>query len=88
MPFHKDCCCAGRNPAGEYDINQGDYTCAGPLLAYFFRDAFLANALPHVGYGISGHAFQSPFPTPSVEGMLAALVNKENETDRLDQQRR
>ena len=27
-------------------------------VAYFFGGAFLANTLPHLGNGISGHAFQ------------------------------
>lgn len=44
-------------------------------VAYFFGGAFLANALPHLGNGISGHAFQSPFATPSGEGLSSALVN-------------
>src|SRR5580693_10679403 len=30
-------------------------------VAYFFGGAFLANALPHLGNGISGHAFSEPF---------------------------
>lgn len=44
-------------------------------LAYFFGGAFLANALPHFGNGISGHAFQSPFATPPGEGLSSATVN-------------
>jgi len=28
-------------------------------VAYFFGGAFLANTLPHLGNGISGHPFQS-----------------------------
>lgn len=43
-------------------------------LAYFFGGAFLANALPHLGNGISGHAFQSPFATPPV-GLSSSTVN-------------
>ncbi len=35
-------------------------------LAYFFGGAFLANAVPHLGNGISGRAFQSPFASPPV----------------------
>jgi hypothetical protein len=34
-------------------------------VAYFFGGAFLANALPHLGNGISGHPFQSPFAIES-----------------------
>jgi len=33
-------------------------------VAYFFGGVFLSNALPHLGNGISGHAFQSPFASP------------------------
>ncbi len=44
-------------------------------LAYFFGGAFLANALPHLGNGISGHAFQSPFASPPGEGLSSAMVN-------------
>lgn len=44
-------------------------------LSYFFGGAFLANALPHLGNGISGHAFQSPFATPSGVGLSSATVN-------------
>ncbi len=44
-------------------------------LAYFFGGAFLANCLPHLGNGISGHAFQSPFASPPGEGLSSATVN-------------
>ena len=44
-------------------------------LAYFFGGAFLANSLPHLGNGISGHAFQSPFASPSGIGLSSATVN-------------
>ena len=44
-------------------------------LAYFFGGAFLANALPHLGNGISGHAFQSPFASPPGVGLSSALTN-------------
>ena len=43
--------------------------------AYFFGGAFLANALPHLGNGISGHAFQSPFASPPGEGLSSSTVN-------------
>ena len=36
---------------------------------------FLANALPHLGNGISGHAFQSPFASPPGEGLSSSMVN-------------
>src|SRR6202167_4305734 len=44
-------------------------------LAYFFGGIFLANALPHFGNGVSGHAFQSPFATPPGEGLSSSTVN-------------
>ena len=44
-------------------------------VAYFFGGAFLANALPHLGNGISGHPFQSPFASPSGEGLSSSTVN-------------
>jgi hypothetical protein len=44
-------------------------------LSYFFGGAFLANALPHLGNGISGHAFQSPFASPPGEGLSSSVVN-------------
>jgi hypothetical protein len=44
-------------------------------IAYFFGGAFLANALPHLGSGISGHAFQSPFASPPGVGLSSSTVN-------------
>jgi hypothetical protein len=44
-------------------------------LAYFFGGAFLANCLPHLGNGISGRAFQSPFASPPGVGLSSATVN-------------
>jgi hypothetical protein len=44
-------------------------------VAYFFGGAFLANALPHLGNGISGHAFQSPFASPPGVGLSSSTVN-------------
>jgi len=44
-------------------------------LAYFFGGAFLANALRHLGNGISGHAFQSPFASPPGVGLSSSTVN-------------
>jgi hypothetical protein len=43
--------------------------------AYFFGGAFLANTLPHLGNGISGHAFQSPFASPPGQGLSSSTVN-------------
>lgn len=44
-------------------------------ISYFFGGAFVANALPHLGNGISGHPFQSPFATPPGEGLSSSTVN-------------
>jgi hypothetical protein len=44
-------------------------------LAYFFGGAFLANSLPHIGNGISGRPFQSPFAKPPGEGLSSSTVN-------------
>ena len=44
-------------------------------VAYFFGGAFLANTLPHLGNGISGYAFQSPFASPPGEGLSSSTVN-------------
>jgi hypothetical protein len=44
-------------------------------LSYFLGGAFLANAFPHFGNGVSGHAFQSPFATPPGEGLSSPVVN-------------
>jgi hypothetical protein len=38
-------------------------------IAYFFGAAYLVNAIPHFVSGITGHPFQSPFATPSGEGL-------------------
>jgi hypothetical protein len=43
--------------------------------AYFFGGAFLANALPHLGNGISGRPFQSPFASPPGQGLSSSTVN-------------
>ena len=42
-------------------------------VAYFFGGAFLVNA--HFVSGVTGHPFQSPFATPSGEGLSPAWVN-------------
>jgi hypothetical protein len=44
-------------------------------VAYFFGGAFLANTLPHLGAGVSGHAFQSPFASPPGVGLSSSMVN-------------
>ena len=44
-------------------------------LVYFFGGAFLANALPHLGNVISGHAFRSPFASPPGVGLSSSTVN-------------
>ena len=44
-------------------------------LALFFGGAFLANAIPHLGNGLSGRPFQSPFAKPPGEGLSSSTVN-------------
>lgn len=44
-------------------------------VAYFFGGAFLTNTLPHLGNGVSGRAFQSPFASPPGEGLSSSTVN-------------
>ena len=44
-------------------------------LAYSFGGAFLGNSLPHIVNGASGHAFPSPFATPSGIGLSSPAVN-------------
>ncbi len=44
-------------------------------LSYFFGGAFLANALPHLGNGVSGRPFQSPFAKPPGQGLSSSTVN-------------
>jgi hypothetical protein len=43
--------------------------------SYFFCGVFLVNAIPHVVSGVMGHPFQTPFASPSGEGLSSALVN-------------
>lgn len=45
------------------------------FLAYFLGGAFLTNAIPHFVMGLTGHPFQSPFATPSGEGLSSAAIN-------------
>jgi hypothetical protein len=44
-------------------------------LAYFFGGAFFTNSLPHIGNGVSGRAFQSPFASPPGKGLSSSTVN-------------
>ncbi|MDB5607296.1 MAG: hypothetical protein JWP25_4196 [Bradyrhizobium sp.] len=44
-------------------------------LAYFGGGMFLINAIPHLVNGVSGRPFQSPFATPSGEGLSSSTVN-------------
>jgi hypothetical protein len=44
-------------------------------LAYFGGGMFLINAVPHLVNGVSGRPFQSPFATPSGEGLSSSTVN-------------
>ncbi len=44
-------------------------------VVYFFGGAFLANAIPHFVSGMMGRPFQSPFATPSGEGLSSSTVN-------------
>ena len=44
-------------------------------VAYFFGGAFVANAVPHLGNGTSGRAFQSPFASPPGQGLSSPTVN-------------
>src|ERR1700691_6615689 len=44
-------------------------------LSYFFGGAFLANSIPHLGNGISGRPFQSPFAKPPGEGLSSSTIN-------------
>src|SRR6202140_2995742 len=49
--------------------------CWNHYVSYFFGGAFLANAIPHFGSGVTGHPFQSPFASPPGEGLSPAWVN-------------
>ena len=44
-------------------------------IAYFFGGAFLANSLPHLGTGVCGRPFQSPFASPPGKGLSSSTVN-------------
>jgi hypothetical protein len=43
--------------------------------SYFFGGAFISNAIPHFVSGTMGQAFQSPFATPSGEGLSSSSIN-------------
>ena len=44
-------------------------------VSYFFGGAFLGNSLPHIGNGISGRPFQTPFASPPGRGLSSSTVN-------------
>jgi hypothetical protein len=44
-------------------------------LSWFFGGAFLVNVIPHLVSGVMGRAFQTPFATPSGEGLSSSTVN-------------
>lgn len=41
----------------------------------FFGGVFLANALPHLIAGVSGHPLQTPFASPPFRGLSSPAVN-------------
>src|SRR5580658_10120748 len=45
------------------------------LIEWFFGGAFLANSVPHIGNGVSGRPFQSPFAKPPGKGLSSSTVN-------------
>jgi hypothetical protein len=56
------------------------------LISYFFGGAFLANAIPHVVSGMTGHPFQSPFAKPP--GSRTLLVDRQCGVGRYQSRRR
>jgi hypothetical protein len=54
---------------------KGDNNALVPLFGVLLRGRIPANTLPHLGNGISGHAFQSPFASPPGVGLSSSLVN-------------
>ena len=44
-------------------------------VAYFFGGAFFGNSLPHIGNGVSGRPFQTPFAKPPGEGLSSSMEN-------------
>lgn len=45
------------------------------LICCFFGGALLTNAVPHFVRGVMGQPFQSPFATPSGQGLSSSTVN-------------
>jgi len=45
------------------------------FLSRLATGAFLANSLPHLTQGISGHEFPTPFASPPGVGMSSPLIN-------------
>jgi len=45
------------------------------FVSYFFGGIFLTNTIPHLGAGVSGNPFQSPFASPPGEGLSSSIVN-------------
>ncbi len=45
------------------------------FFSYFFGGLFLGNAVPHWAAAVLGRPFQSPFATPSGEGLSSSTVN-------------
>lgn len=45
------------------------------LVSYFLGGVFAANAIPHFVSGTMGRAFQSPFATPTGEGLSSSTLN-------------
>lgn len=45
------------------------------FVSWFCGGMFLANAVPHLGNGISGRPFQTPFASPPGTGLSSSTVN-------------
>ena len=45
------------------------------FVSYFFGGAFLSNAIPHLGTGVAGRPFQSPFAKPPGKGLSSSTIN-------------
>jgi hypothetical protein len=45
------------------------------FIEWFFGGLFLANSVPHIGNGVSGRPFQSPFAKPPGQGLSSSMVN-------------
>jgi hypothetical protein len=61
--------CEKNEPEGDNEMRWNHY------ISYFFGGAFFVNAVPHFVNGVMGHAFQSPFASPSGVGLSSATVN-------------